>query len=552
MNLSEEEAERILNLSGKSTHSAWLTFMLPRLILAKDLLTDDGVILISIDDNEQSNLKVLCDNVWGEENFIGQLILQTATDNNPTQVNTEHEYMLIFAKNKESVSNWKRKSFSADLIKQKYLKLKELHKADVEKIQKELRKWIKDNKDELPQVTHYDNVDENGVFHDGDIANTKFGGYEYEIIHPLTKKSCKIPDKGFRYPKETLLKMIKDNNVLFGKDETVLIKPKKRLENATELLRSVIYEDGRTSSNEVNSLIGRDVFKNPKSHHILTRILDFITTSEDIILDFFSGSGSTAHNTGDDVENIQGQSHSYNIEKLIPYNEFLILINKNTNIPIQLLHKSIIKFNEELENQINEGFFNADIASSFIIKCKEWKKSALSKYEYKKLNIQKTETALTDEKGLVKEEIVSADIGVKLLSDLSTPNKFLYDLPLCDSPLEGNNLKYSDNIEEVVVFGKIPRRSVKIPLYFGGTYSPDFMYVLKDKDGLLSLNCIIETKDVKTDSDKRKIEEEKIECARVFYEKLTSDFKDKNIKIVFEQQLKNKDIASLLTELQNR
>jgi adenine-specific DNA-methyltransferase len=278
-------------------HSDWLTMMYPRLKLARNLLKDDGVIFISIDDNEVHNLRKLCDEIFGDGNFIGDLIIQTATDNNPTQINTEHEYMVCYSKQKQSLPNWYAKSEAAELIREEYLKLKSIHKDDIDLIQSELRNWIKKNEKRLPKVTHYDNVDKKGVFHDGDVANTRFGGYSYEIPHPVTQKPCKIPDKGFRFPKTTLLKMIDDDDIMFGEDESTLMKPKKRIEDAKDMLRTMIYEDGRTSTKIVDSLIGRGVFDNPKSQFILKRIIDFATSneSEDIVLDFFSGSGSTAH-----------------------------------------------------------------------------------------------------------------------------------------------------------------------------------------------------------------------------------------------------------------
>ena len=226
--------------------------------------------------------------------FIGELIIQTATDNNPRQISTEHEYMVCFAKDILQQEAWIRKNENAKKIQNQYEKLK-AKKFTVEKIQFELRKWIKENKDELSQVTHYDNVDEKGVFHDGDIANTKMGGYKYDVIHPITKKVCKIPEKGFRFSEETMQEMIKNNDILFGEDETVLIKPKKRIEDAKELLRSVIYEDGRASTKIVDTLLSRGVFNHPKSPMILLRIIDFVTKKDSIILDFFSGSATTAH-----------------------------------------------------------------------------------------------------------------------------------------------------------------------------------------------------------------------------------------------------------------
>ncbi len=306
LDVTEDEAERICGMNGKCTHSAWLTFMYPRLALARELLRDDGVIFISIDDNEQANLKRLCDEVFGERNFVGELIIETATDNNPSQISTEHEYMICYARNKDMLGNWTRKSEAAEKINNQYKKLKE-KKTNNSEIQEKLRKWIKEHKDELPQVAHYDNVDEKGVFHDGDIANTKMGGYKYEILHPVTHKPCKIPEKGFRFTELTMKSMLDNNNIVFGIDETILIKPKKRIEDAKELLRSVIYEDGRAATKELDNLLVRGVFPNPKSTKIISRLLDFISPkresteilspcdNSDIILDFFSGSATTAH-----------------------------------------------------------------------------------------------------------------------------------------------------------------------------------------------------------------------------------------------------------------
>ncbi|MBM6962051.1 hypothetical protein H6A61_14550, partial [Bacteroides caecigallinarum] len=165
------------------------------------------------------------------------------------------------------------------------------------KIQEDLRKWIKSNKEELEGIAHYDNVDEKGVFHDGDIANTVFGGYKYDVIHPITGKACKIPEKGFRYPESTMMEMIESGDIMFGVDETTLIKPKKRLENAKDLLRSIIYEDGRSSTKQFESLMSRDIFQNPKSVNVLSRLMDFTVADGDIVIDFFSGSGSTAEAT---------------------------------------------------------------------------------------------------------------------------------------------------------------------------------------------------------------------------------------------------------------
>lgn len=293
--LNDEELQRMKSIQGKSTHSAWLAFMYPRLYLAKKLLNDTGVIFVSIDDNEQANLKLLMDGLFGEGSFLGEIIWRTATDNNKSQISTEHEYVLVYAKNSATQDYWLAKSENAEKIQKKYDELK-IKTDDISEIQKELRKWIKVNKLDLDKVTHYDNVDKRGVYHDGDIANTKVGGYEYEIIHPVTKKAVKIPPKGYRYPETTMRKMIDNDDIVFGTDETTLIKPKKRLENVKDLLRSVIYEDGRTSTKRVDGLVGKGVFENPKSDRILKKFFEFVLTEKKdaLILDFFAGSATTA------------------------------------------------------------------------------------------------------------------------------------------------------------------------------------------------------------------------------------------------------------------
>ena len=275
-------------------HSKWLSMMLPRLHLARTLLRDDGVIFISIDDNEQAQLKLLCNEVFGAENFVGCLILKTATDNNPGQIKTEHESILCYSKNKNLLKKWFSDHDGVQLMQDQYQKLKTKFKENIELIQVELRKWIKSNKEKLNGLTHYDNVDEKGVFHDGDVANTSFGGYEYDVIHPITKKVCKIPEKGYRFPLETMEEMIKNNNILFGENENILIKPKKRLDEAKDLLRSVIYEDGRSSTKKFEILMDRDIFPHPKSTTILARLINFTIENNDMVLDFFAGSGSTA------------------------------------------------------------------------------------------------------------------------------------------------------------------------------------------------------------------------------------------------------------------
>ena len=291
--LVQDWLNKTVNKEDLTKHDKWLCMMVPRLKLLKELLRKDGVIFISLDNNEAFNFKQVADEIFGEENFLGVVVLQTATDNNPTQIATEHEYIFSYAADKEFQETWTAISEGAEKIQEKYTELKSEHKDDLEKIQKKLRVWIKENTESLDKVTHYDNVDAKGVFHDGDVANTKFGGYEYEVLHPVTKKPCKIPEKGFRFPETTMKDLIKEDNIMFGDDETTLIKPKKRLETVTARLRSIIYEDGRAATKELETLFHKDFFKNPKSPKILKKLFEYSTEENDIILDSFAGSGTT-------------------------------------------------------------------------------------------------------------------------------------------------------------------------------------------------------------------------------------------------------------------
>ncbi len=300
-NISETDFDRMqFSFSTKKSHNGWLSFMYPRLMLAHDLLAKDGVIFISIDDNEQANLKLLCDEIFGEDNFLGQIIWQTATDNNPTQIATEHEYVIVYAKSILIQDFWEIQSDKGLIIQEKYDELRSLHGNDNELIQKSLRKWIKQqaNGDDLSGVSHYSYVDEQGVFYPGNSANTKPGGYTYDIIHPQTGQICAKPEYGYRWPLATFTAADAKGDVMWGETENTIPKIKKRLDTVTQKLKSYYYEDNRGTTADLKNLFdGYKVFDNPKSVNFIKHILKFATkaTSNDVILDFFAGSGTTGH-----------------------------------------------------------------------------------------------------------------------------------------------------------------------------------------------------------------------------------------------------------------
>lgn len=282
------------------SHETWLRFMKNRLEIAKELLHEAGTMFISIDINEMAYLKVMCDEVFGRTNFVGEIIWETASDNNATQISNQHEYVLCYAKERSNLKKWKVKSKKVNYIIKRYEEIKkELGKNDPLAIQKALRMWInsmkKSKEIDLSGVSHYSYVDSIGVFYPGNSANTRLGGYDMDIHHPLTGKVCKKPINGYRWPAKTFWAAEERNDVLWPIDEKGIPKIKKRIDTATELLKGYHYEDNRSSTKALNKMLGEKKFHNPKSLNLLQKIIRFASSSDDIILDFFGGSGSTAH-----------------------------------------------------------------------------------------------------------------------------------------------------------------------------------------------------------------------------------------------------------------
>ena len=297
--IDKAEAERILsfNAKGSNSHSAWLTFMYPRLYIARELLKEDGVIFISIDDNEQAQLKLLCDEIFGEENFVGEVVWKNVTDNNPTNVAIEHEYILVYSKESSKLENfWKSKlSDAKDILIDVGEKLLAKH-SKLEDLQKEYSKWFRENKNQLGDLDRYKFIDKGGVYIGSQsVHNPGKEGYRYDVIHPVTGKPCKEPLMGYRFPESTMKKMIAQDRILFGKDEKKIIEIKVYAKDYEQKLSSVMVLDGRSGTNEIKELFnGVKVFNNPKAVRMLTDIFSFVIKDDDILLDFFSGSGSSA------------------------------------------------------------------------------------------------------------------------------------------------------------------------------------------------------------------------------------------------------------------
>lgn len=285
-------------------HSLWLSFMKKRLLVGKRLLKRDGVIFISIDDKEQSNLKLLCDEIFGSKNFIAQMIWQQGKKASGNLVGINHEYMLVYAKNREIIDvpekEWANKKSGLDEIYKTYDKLVIKHKNDYDAIEKGLKKFYSDLPENHPSYAHkhYCHVDARGIFFASDASAPDHPERRSHrpLIHPITGKETAVPKNGWRYTDDTLDELVSNDEIFFGPNETKVPCRKTYLFNhETELPVTVFYRDGRGASIELDTIIGSKKFNNPKDRREIARILGF--RKNQIILDFFAGSGTTLHAT---------------------------------------------------------------------------------------------------------------------------------------------------------------------------------------------------------------------------------------------------------------
>ncbi len=291
--------------SSGAFHTNWLNMMYPRLQLARELLTGDGVILINIDENEVSNLQLLCDEIFGEENDLGTIIWDKRNPKGDAQgIACQHETILLYAKEKDSLlekCEMKKKKKNAKAIIDKADKLfkKIGPNYTLSDCNEEFNDWMKTKKADFSGgELAYNKIDEDGnVYRPVSMSwpNKKKAPDDYFIplIHPKTKKPCPVPERGWRNPPSTMQELLKKGQILFGEDETTQPNRKYLLkENMMENIPSLLYFGG--SDTDLLSKMGIP-FDTPKVVDICKEHIQSFTNSNDIILDFFSGSCTNAH-----------------------------------------------------------------------------------------------------------------------------------------------------------------------------------------------------------------------------------------------------------------
>jgi adenine-specific DNA-methyltransferase len=313
--------------SGGRYHSKWLTMMHGRLLLARQLLREDGILLVSIDDYEVHNLRRLLDEVFGAENFIVQQTWEKGRKNDAKLFSAGHEYMIVFARNRDRLRElgtvWREPKPGAAEIWVEYERLRSQHGDDHSAIEAALSEWFRQLPETHPsrKLSRYRRIDKHGPWRDRDISWPGGGGPRYDVLHPDTKLPCKVPERGWIYSKpEDMDRQIKLGLVVFRDDHTEPPFRKAHLmpvaaellddngngeadepdadveELATQVRGTCIYKQSQVSVKYLRTLLGGKVFTNPKDHVEIARLLAYVTSSDPnaVFVDFFAGSGTTA------------------------------------------------------------------------------------------------------------------------------------------------------------------------------------------------------------------------------------------------------------------
>jgi len=281
-------------------HSVWLSSLYSRLSIARNMLRQDGIVVISIDEVEHSNLRRMCDEIFGSQNFCGEIVWKNSSKNDQSYISVQHEYFVVYVRDKQANNGeWLEKKQGLEEIYKAFDGFKSELGNDWKKIHQAALAWYRELPASSPMLDskHYGWMDERGVYFPDNISGPNDGQYVYDIDHPITGKQVKQPSRGWFCPKPKLLQLISENRVHFGSDESTVPCLKTYLKNTEYVsLTSLRVVDSRAASNRLRDLFGEKVFTNPKDELLLADLFRAMgVAGDDIVLDFYAGSGSTAH-----------------------------------------------------------------------------------------------------------------------------------------------------------------------------------------------------------------------------------------------------------------
>lgn len=306
-NQVDEDGNRLVanTVSNGRFHSDWLSMIYSRLRLARGLLKEDGAIFISINDAEFENLKSIASEVFGAENFVGTMVWAAGRKNDSRFISASHEYIICFARSmnalKERGASWQILKKGLTEIEKTYSELRRKFGGDDAAVEVGLRKWYSSLSDSDPSKRHkhYQYVDKRGIYFASDLRKPQpTSRSRYEILHPITGKPVNMHPNGWSFAPERMKELLADERIRFGADEKTRPTLKVYLHEANkEAAYSVFYQDGRGASIRLDALMEAHVFDFPKDETIIQALVEMTTAGDDIVMDFFAGSATTAHAT---------------------------------------------------------------------------------------------------------------------------------------------------------------------------------------------------------------------------------------------------------------
>lgn len=295
-------------------HSGWLSMMYPRLSLARQLLREDGFVVVSIDDDELPNLIRLMDELFGEENRAAVLVYDRNRKNDAKLFSVGHEYMVVYARNrawlKENDIILRAPKVGIEEVRDLFEKSRKKHSDNWELVREDILAFYDTYEEDDPRkpLARYRKVDDRGPYRDdGNINWPGGGGPRYRVSHPVTRKPVKLPTSGWRYPtRRRFLEVCREGRIVFGKDETTVPGVRSNMFDAdVQVMHSVTFSYAQTAATQFADIFGgKKTFDNPKSYTDLERLVGYLSEPGDTVLDFFAGSGSSFHgllrtNTGE-------------------------------------------------------------------------------------------------------------------------------------------------------------------------------------------------------------------------------------------------------------
>jgi len=284
-------------------HTDWLNMMYPRLKLAHSLLTRDGAIFASCDEQEQPRLRLILDEVFGGENFVADMVWAAGRKNDSRLISVSHEYIVAYARDTEYLRSagieWRQRKKGLEEIYAQHDRLRRQHGSDYDAATEGLKAWYKGLPDGHPSKAHkhYAYIDGRGVYFPDNISWPGGGGPTYEVLHPQTRRPVTVPSRGWITPDpKKMQEWIDEGRVRFGPDERSVPTLKSYLRDREyQAPYSVFYQDGRAATKRLRELMGGDYFDFPKDEVILQELIEMVTSGEDVVLDCFAGSGTTGH-----------------------------------------------------------------------------------------------------------------------------------------------------------------------------------------------------------------------------------------------------------------